>query len=144
MPNHDRKIIVQPAGAAFLVVLYNAIYREEGVYADGRPLINHDRLVRACICIRAGLFDRLPCNAFVWCGDVECFEPDAHRHTLHDCWLKFTEAPAVPEVNMRGRFPSEYRSRHPNAPAEVQWRAGVLLPRGVRLTNGTWSVRWQW
>ena len=29
----------------------------------------------------AGLFDKLPCNVFVWCGGAqECFEPDAHHH----------------------------------------------------------------
>ena len=28
-----------------------------------------------------GLFDKLPCNVFVWCGGAqECFEPDAHHH----------------------------------------------------------------
>lgn len=41
----------------------------------------------------------LPCNAFSWCGDTAgCFEPDIHRHEYRDCWLKFTEAPLVPEV----------------------------------------------
>jgi hypothetical protein len=92
----------------------------------------------------AGPFDRLPCNAFAWCGADICFEPDAHHHTLHDCWLKFTEAPAIPEVNMRGVLPDWYRQRHPTAPLEVQWMAGVLLPSTVTLTNGTWSVRWHW
>jgi hypothetical protein len=92
----------------------------------------------------AGPFDRLPCNTFAWCGAEVCFEPDAHHHTLHDCWLKFTEAPMVPELNMRGRFPDWYCKKHPDAPAEVQWVSGVLLPDGVQLTNGTWSVRWHW
>ena len=41
----------------------------------------------------------LPCNTFTWCGEpAGCFEPDIHEHTFGDCWLKFTEAPAVPEV----------------------------------------------
>lgn len=40
----------------------------------------------------------MPCNAFVWCPDDVCFEPDAHHHTKGDCWLKFTEGPAYPEV----------------------------------------------
>ena len=92
----------------------------------------------------SGPFDHLPCNAFAWCGAEVCFEPDAHKHTLGDCWLKFTEAPARPELNMRGRLPDWYRAKHPNAPTEVQWMSGVLLPLGVGLTNGTWSVRWHW
>ena len=73
-----------------------------------------------------------------------CFEPDAHKHTLGDCWLKFTEAPASPEVNMRGRISNDQRARHPTAPEFVQWHSGVLLPPGVQLTNGSWSPRYQW
>lgn len=26
----------------------------------------------------AGVFSRLPCNAFAFCSDEKCFEPDAH------------------------------------------------------------------
>lgn len=91
-----------------------------------------------------GPMKNLPCNAFAWCGEDVCFEPDAHRHTRGDCWLKFTEGPASPEVNMRGAFPQNYRQRHPTAPEVVQWHAGVLLPPGVERTNGTWSPRWYW
>ena len=40
----------------------------------------------------------LPCNAFSFCPDERCWEPDMHKHGLGDCWLKFTEAPASPEV----------------------------------------------
>ena len=47
---------------------------------------------------RTGNYEPLPCNAFAWCSEVECFEPDAHKHTLGDCWLKYTEGPASPEV----------------------------------------------
>lgn len=86
----------------------------------------------------------LPCNAFVWCSADVCFEPDAHKHTKGDCWLKFTEAPASPEVNMRGLISVAQGWRHRNAPKEVQWHAGVLLPRGTRMTNGTWSPRYEW
>ena len=82
----------------------------------------------------AGPFDKLPCNAFAWCGAEVCFEPDAHHHTLHDCWLKFTEAPAAPEINMRGRLPDWYRKKHPDSPEEVQWVSGVLLPPSVATT----------
>lgn len=89
-------------------------------------------------------FGALPCNAFVYCTEEVCFEPDAHKHTKNDCWLKFTEAPADPEVNMRGTLHKEQRRRHANVPKKVQWHAGVLLPKGVILSNGTWSPRYEW
>mmetsp|Transcript_18462 Transcript_18462/g.44105 ORF Transcript_18462/g.44105 Transcript_18462/m.44105 type:complete len:271 (-) Transcript_18462:395-1207(-) len=93
-----------------------------------------------------GPFQNLPCNAFVWCPTqyAVCFEPDAHKHTGGDCWLKFSEAPAAPEVNFRGLLPAEYRARHPSAPERVQWVAGVLLPPGTPLTNGTLGPRFWW
>lgn len=91
-----------------------------------------------------GPYEKLPCNAFAYCPDEVCFEPDAHHHTKGDCWLKFTEGPANPEVNMRGDLPPDYRARHPTAPNRTQWESGVLLPPGVALTNGTWSPRWKW
>eukprot|EP00195_Chlamydomonas_chlamydogama_P006959 CAMPEP_0202890758 /NCGR_PEP_ID=MMETSP1392-20130828/1065_1 /ASSEMBLY_ACC=CAM_ASM_000868 /TAXON_ID=225041 /ORGANISM="Chlamydomonas chlamydogama, Strain SAG 11-48b" /LENGTH=281 /DNA_ID=CAMNT_0049574389 /DNA_START=136 /DNA_END=978 /DNA_ORIENTATION=- len=89
-----------------------------------------------------GPFVNLPCNAFAWCPDDVCFEPDAHHHTKGDCWLKFTEGPVAPEVNMRGDLPPDYRARHPTAPKTVQWVSGVLLPPGVKPTNGTFGPRW--
>jgi len=88
--------------------------------------------------------DTLPCTAFVYCDAPVCFEPDAHHHTQGDCWLKFSEAPASPEVNMRGRLPPDMRARHPEAPIACPWHAGVLLPRNIRLTNGTFSPRSEW
>lgn len=90
------------------------------------------------------MFARLPCNAFAWCSTAVCFEPDAHSHSKGDCWLKFTEAPAAPEVNMRGRLSKAAQQRHPDAPVQVAWHSGVILPRGVTLTNGTWSPRYNW
>ena len=45
---------------------------------------------------------------------------------------------------MRGRLSKAAQQRHPDAPKEVQWHSGVVLPRGVRLTNGTWSPRHDW
>lgn len=77
-----------------------------------------------------GPFVNLPCNAWAYCADDVCWEPDAHKHHRGDCWLKFTEGPAAPEVNMRGRVSPEARARHPNAPDRVQWVSGVLLPKG--------------
>jgi hypothetical protein len=92
----------------------------------------------------AGPFGTMPCNAFAFCAEPNCFEPDAHKHSQGDCWLKFTEAPASPEVNMRGRLSKAMQQRHPQAPAAVAWHAGVLLPRGVQLRNGSWSPRHNW
>lgn len=91
-----------------------------------------------------GPFGWLPCNAFSFCSEKECWEPDAHKHSKGDCWLKFTEAPAMPEVNMRGKTSKEQLERHPTAPESVQWHSGVLLPHGVDLKNGTWSPRYNW
>lgn len=89
-------------------------------------------------------YGALPCNAFAYCSSATCFEPDAHKHSRGDCWLKFTEAPASPEVNMRGALSEAQRKKHPTAPKFVQWDAGVLLPTGVKFTNGTWSPRYYW
>ncbi|CAI5503596.1 unnamed protein product [Closterium sp. Naga37s-1] len=89
-------------------------------------------------------FARLPCNVWVFCSAPSCFEPDAHTHTFGDCWLKFSEAPQSPEVNARGEYPRELRARHAEAPERCQWVAGVLLPPGQTLTNGTWSPRHEW
>ncbi|PSC69437.1 hypothetical protein C2E20_7129 [Micractinium conductrix] len=93
---------------------------------------------------RGNPIDHLPCNAFAWCAHETCFEPDAHSHSKGNCWLKWTEGPAAPEVNMRGRLSTGAQQRHPAAPKEVQWHAGVLLPKGVVLRNGTWSPRHDW
>lgn len=54
------------------------------------------------------------------------------------------QGPASPEVNMRGALSKAMRQRHPDAPERVQWHAGVLLPHGVKLTNGSWSPRHDW
>jgi hypothetical protein len=91
-----------------------------------------------------GPFSALPCNAFSWCGADVCFQPDAHNHTRGDCWLKWTEAAAAPEINFRGGLPPTFRARHPKAPARVEWHAGVLLPPGVEYTNGSFSPRYYW
>lgn len=91
-----------------------------------------------------GAFGKFPCNAFAFCAFETCFEPDAHDHSKGDCWLKFTEGPASPEVNMRGALSKGMRKRHPDAPERVQWHSGVVLPHGVKLTNGSWSPRHDW
>lgn len=91
-----------------------------------------------------GPFINLPCNAFAFCPDETCFEPDAHKHHKGNCWLKFTEGPAYPEVNMRGDLPEDYKKRHPAAPDRVQWHSGVLLPKGVPPSKGIWGPRWKW
>lgn len=47
-------------------------------------------------------FGPLPCNAFVYCREERCFEPDAYRdqHAKGDCWLKFTEGPGELKIWM--------------------------------------------
>eukprot|EP00877_Chromochloris_zofingiensis_P007296 jgi/Chrzof1/281/Cz01g09240.t1 len=118
------------------------------VWGAGNTKRNAEECAKQCWQHRPGQVDGpfkdVPCNAFAYCDSAICFEPDAHDHKRGDCWLKFTEAPASPEVNMRGALPDDYRKRHPTAPSHVQWVAGVLLPPGVHLTNGTWSPRWKW
>lgn len=91
-----------------------------------------------------GPFEDFYCNAFSFCAAEVCFEPDAHSHSKGDCWLKFTEGPANPELNFRGAIAQEQRNRHPNAPERVQWHAGAVLPRGIVLKNGTWGPRYTW
>lgn len=96
-----------------------------------------------------GPMEALPCNAFSFCASDICFEPDLHTHTRGDCWLKFTEGPANPEVNMRGRLVDDndgdgIKKRHPSAPDMTPWHSGVLLPVGMDMTNGTWSPRHDW
>jgi hypothetical protein len=89
-------------------------------------------------------FAPLPCNAVAFCAAEVCWEPDRHHHTLGDCWLKFTEGPAAPEVNQRGALTAAQRRRHAGAPERTHWHGGVLLPPGVALRNGTRSPRWDW
>lgn len=55
-------------------------------------------MVMVVVTAPSGPFKAVPCNAFAFCPDEVCFEPDAHHHTKGDCWLKFTEGPAWPEV----------------------------------------------
>lgn len=71
----------------------------------------------------------LPCNTFTWCGERTCFEPDIHSHTLHDCRLKFSEAPIAPEV------PPGSRRR--------AWRCTVPRPYPGCASGGT-SLAWWW
>ncbi|GAX79750.1 hypothetical protein CEUSTIGMA_g7191.t1 [Chlamydomonas eustigma] len=114
----------------------------------GNTKVSAEECAAACLAHMPGViqgpFVNLPCNAFAFCPDDICFEPDAHTHHKGDCWLKFTEGPANPELNMRGTLPPEYRARHPKAPNVTQWWGGVLLPRGVLPTNGTYGPRWKW
>ena len=51
-------------------------------------------------------FEPLPCNAFSFCPDDVCWEPDIHKHTKGDCWLKFTEGPATPEASLCAQYMS--------------------------------------
>ncbi|KAL1524179.1 hypothetical protein AB1Y20_019088 [Prymnesium parvum] len=92
-----------------------------------------------------GPFAALPCNVWTWCSRPTCFEPDAHSHHFGDCWLKFTELPHAPEVNMREPMRSSFmRRHHTQMAAGVPWVSGALLPPGVTMTNGTWGPRAFW
>jgi len=95
--------------------------------------------------VRGGPFSRLPCNVWTWCSQPRCFEPDAHTHSFGDCWLKFSEDPHAPEVNMRWPMLPSFMRRHRKQMEEgVPWTSGVLLPPGVAFTNGTWGPRAYW
>ena len=93
-----------------------------------------------------GPFARLPCNVWTWCSRTKCFEPDAHKHSFGDCWLKFTENPEAPEVNMRTPgMRAAFMKRHRADMVDgVSWVSGALLAPGVRFTNGTWGPRAYW
>jgi len=136
---------------ADLVVHYDQAASYDGI-AVAWGLTNKKDTVEECAahCLRhmpgdiPGPFQQMPCNVFVYCPLEECWEPDAWHATKGDCWLKFSEAPAKPEVNVRGDLSRAVKERHPEAPPRVQWVSGVLLPPGVELTNGTWSPRVNW
>ena len=101
---------------------------------------------RAFIPGHHGPFAGLPCNVWTWCSLPVCFEPDAHSHSFGDCWLKFTELPEAPEVNMRspGMRPSFIQRHRRQLAAGVSWYSGALLPPGVNMTTGTWGPRAFW
>jgi hypothetical protein len=45
---------------------------------------------------------------------------------------------------MRGNYSVAYRQRHPDAPAAVQWQAGVVVRKGSAVDLSTWSSRANW
>ena len=85
------------------------------------------------------------CNSWVFCPELVCFAPDAHRHTQGECWMKQQRDPASPSVNMRGAYTARYRARHGHhqAPPMVAWISGTIRRSGPP-TNGTWSGRAVW
>ena len=92
-----------------------------------------------------GPYASLPCNVWTWCSQPKCFEPDPHSHSFGDCWLKFSELPEAPEVNMRHPMRTAFLKRHrTQMVAGVPWVSGALLPPGVPMTNGTWGPRAYW
>lgn len=113
------------------------VVRPRDVFRAGRAHARQGRLLagelgRTGARAREGAPCRLPVAAYA----------DPRPAPLH--WQKFTEGPARPEVNLRGRLSKGMQLRHPAAPVAVQWHAGVILPHGVGLTNGTWSLRHIW
>ena len=59
-------------------------------------------------------------------------------------WLKHQEDPTNPQVNMQGTYDEKYHKRHPRAPEKVDWTGGIVVPKGVVVSNGTWSPRANW
>lgn len=115
----------------------------------GHKKANWSECEAACIAHRptpsGGPFHALPCNVWTWCGRETCWEPDAHKHSFGDCWLKFSEQPEAPEVNMRMPMSRPYMRRHGKEMRDgVPWVSGVLLEPGVQLRNGTWGPRAFW
>lgn len=45
--------------------------------------------------VSGGPFSQLPCNAWAWCPDEVCWEPDAHHHTKGKGLPSVVQAPAV-------------------------------------------------
>ena len=89
--------------------------------------------------------DFFPCNVWVFCPKTGgCFAPAAGEFGYGQCWLKHQEEPTKPHVNARGAYAEEYRRTHPTAPETVDWVAGVLVPEGETVSNGTWSSRSHW
>mmetsp|Transcript_3293 Transcript_3293/g.8232 ORF Transcript_3293/g.8232 Transcript_3293/m.8232 type:complete len:365 (+) Transcript_3293:241-1335(+) len=132
-------------------------HAEEGADFDGLGVrwgighkkANWSECEAACIAHKptpaGGPFSKLPCNVWTWCGRERCWEPDAHSHSFGDCWLKFTEQPESPEVNMRIPMSKPYMRRHArDIESGVPWVSGVLLAPGKTLTNGTWGPRAFW
>ena len=123
-----------------LAVAWGPSNKKESVLDCARACVKHQ------VPSGHGIYRNLPCNAFAFCPDPECFEPDAHQHTMGDCWLKFTELPHVPELNQVGAMSEQYRARHANAPEVTQWTSGVvLLPQmSQNFTGGVWGPRAEW
>ena len=77
---------------------------------------------------RSGPFSRLPCNTWTWCGEASCFEPDAHKHSFGNCWLKFAEDPHA--STLKAPPPGTAQSSTPwDEPGGSGWR---VLPQGEK------------
>ena len=133
-------------------------YREQHASYDGITVLwgigNKKSSSEECAlsCVRykpradGGVGSNLPCNSWVYCpvDSPVCFEPDAHTHTAGDCWLRFTEHPQLPEVNMRGVQSAAFRKRHPSSPEITPWISGVVLLPNTPISSGVWGPRSNW
>eukprot|EP01060_Flectonema_neradi_P002837 TRINITY_DN11785_c0_g1_i1.p1 TRINITY_DN11785_c0_g1~~TRINITY_DN11785_c0_g1_i1.p1 ORF type:complete len:475 (+),score=66.64 TRINITY_DN11785_c0_g1_i1:101-1525(+) len=133
-------------------------YKENHVSYDGVTVLwgigNKKNTAEECAlsCINykprpdVGVGSNLPCNEWVFCpkDSPVCFEPDAHTHTAGDCWLRFTEHPQSPEINMRGLLDAGFRKRHPTSPELTTWVSGVVLLPNTPITAGVWGPRALW
>ncbi|KAG8466962.1 hypothetical protein KFE25_008341 [Diacronema lutheri] len=86
------------------------------------------------------------CNVFVFCAKPKCFAPAAlpPGDMSGQCWLKHQDDPTRPQFNMKGRYTDAYRRTHATAPEWVEWTAGVVVPRGARVSADTPSARANW
>lgn len=53
---------------------------------------------------------------------------------------------ANPEINLRGTVTNDQKIRHGlrDNETKVAWDAGVVLPKGVKMLNGTFGPRYYW
>ena len=107
--------------------------------------LNKDQHVESAADCCAKCKAHAQCNSWVFCPEPVCYAPDAHKHTLGECWLKQQRESSAPSVNMRGHYTAKYRARagHHRAPAMVHWISGTVR-RTRPATNGTWSGRAVW
>jgi hypothetical protein len=97
----------------------------------------------------------------VWCGSPtgECWSPDIWNHTSGECWLKYQKdwdnsvdrSKSNLAVNLRGRYPPEFRKEHKTAPggccAHLACRVRLRVLRGGgrpgrRLSAGAAAPTW--
>lgn len=99
-----------PEATDVAVLLFSENVSIDGLAVAWGPTNKQESIIEcARACVRHvpsghGVFGNLPCNAFVFCPELECFEPDAHDHTQGDCWLKVRPLPTERPWRVPMRF----------------------------------------